>query len=61
MDMLPIAFGPRVDRERKNPFLPDHPRQLIKNDRFNQVPFITGLNQNEGALSVAGISIDIYL
>ncbi|KAK4008458.1 hypothetical protein OUZ56_013598 [Daphnia magna] len=48
----PIAFGPRVDVERKLPFLPDDPRNLIKHKRINSVPLITGLNSNEGALIV---------
>ena len=50
----PLAyFGPRVDIERKSPFLPDYPKALIKEKRFNAVPIITGLTRNEGALFVA--------
>lgn len=50
----PLAyFGPRVDIERETPFLPDHPRKLVKEKRFNAVPIITGLNENEGSYYVA--------
>jgi len=45
-----FVFGPRVDVERKNAFLPEHPRTLMATGRINSVPFITGVNQNEGAL-----------
>lgn len=46
----PIAFGPRIDVERKMPFLPDDPRNLIRQKRINSVPLIAGVNRNEGAL-----------
>ena len=46
---------PRIDMERDSPFLPAHPHQLIKSKSFNHVPYITGLNQNEGAMMVASM------
>ena len=52
--MFPVAFGPRIDSEREHPFVPKHPRDLIKEGLFNDVPFISGLNENEGAFSVSG-------
>jgi hypothetical protein len=48
--MYPITFGPRIDKERSSPFLPDDPEQLITLGQFNPVPFIIGLNENEGGL-----------
>ena len=48
----PVAFGPRIDIERKLPFLPGHPRELMESKQFNSVPIISGLNKNEGALIV---------
>jgi len=51
--MLP--FNPRVDIEREFPFLPAKPKHLITDGLFNHVPYITGINQNEGAFQVAGI------
>jgi len=50
-----VKFGPRVDKERKNPFLPAEPKTLIQHKRFNSVPIIMGLMQNEASFLVAGI------
>ena len=50
--MLP--FNPRVDAEREFPFVPAKPRTLIESKQFSHVPYITGINQNEGAFQVAG-------
>jgi len=49
MGLFPVVFGPRVDREREFPFLPAHPRRLMASSNFNHVPYITGINRNEGA------------
>jgi len=48
-----VRFGPRIDVQRASPFLPAHPHQLMTNKRFNHVPYITGLNKNEGAIMLA--------
>jgi hypothetical protein len=48
----PIAFGPRIDIERKSPFLPGDPRKLMESKQINSVPIISGLNKNEGALLI---------
>lgn len=50
LEIFPVAFGPRIDSERKSPFFPDNPRKLITEKRFYSVPFITGVTQNEGIL-----------
>ena len=54
MDLFPIGFGPRIDVERADPFIAAHPQTLIKEKRFNHVPYITGLNKNEASFIVAG-------
>ncbi|XP_046639314.1 venom carboxylesterase-6-like isoform X1 [Daphnia pulicaria] len=48
--MFPMAFVPRIDRERKLPFVPARPEKLIMEKKFNQVPLILGVVRNEGAL-----------
>ena len=48
--MWPVAFGPRVDKERTSPFLPDDPEKLITLGQFNNVPLIAGLTESEGGL-----------
>lgn len=59
--MLPLTFTPRIDSERKDPFLPAHPQVLIQEKRFNSVPFMTGQTENECAFFVASITADIIL
>jgi carboxylesterase type B len=49
-----MVFGPRVDVERKNPFLPGQPRDLLEKGQYNHVPFITGVTKNEGIAFIAG-------
>lgn len=53
MEHYPLPFGPRIDVEREFPFLPAHPRSLIADKNFTSVPYLTGLNKNEGCLLVA--------
>jgi hypothetical protein len=48
--LWPVAFGPRVDKERTSPFLPDDPEKLITLGQFNNVPLIAGLTESEGGL-----------
>lgn len=52
-DSIPVAFGPRIDAERENPFLPKDPVDIIKSGSFNQVPLIIGVNANEGGFAIA--------
>ena len=51
--MFPMAFVPRIDVERLNPFIPAHPYELIKQGKFNRVPIIVGVVKNEGAAVTA--------
>jgi len=61
MQGAPVAFGPRIDVERKYPFLPKHPVDIIKSGSFNHVPFITGVNSNEAGFIVASQFINLIL
>ena len=54
LGLYPIAFGPRIDSERELPFLPAEPAKLVSRKQFNSVPFINGLNSNEGGIFAAG-------
>lgn len=53
--MYPLAFSPRVDSERDFPFVPAHPRDLIRRKQFKSVPLIMGMVENEAAFGIAGI------
>ncbi|XP_057380572.1 carboxylic ester hydrolase-like [Daphnia carinata] len=56
LGLYPVAFVPRVDKEREFPFLPDTPERLVANKQFNQVPFIGGLTVDEGGLFAASLA-----
>lgn len=51
----PLAFGPRIDIERKIPFISHHPKLLIERKQFNHVPYITGATANEAGFIVAAM------
>ena len=53
--MFPVGFGPRVDVERQQPFMPQHPEMMIRQGLFNPVPLITGVVQNEAAFIIAAL------
>ena len=42
------SWLPRIDIEREFPFLPAGPEKLIREKRFNSVPYITGIAAREG-------------
>lgn len=50
-----IPFKPVVEKFAPEPFLPEHPEDALRAGRFAKVPWITGLNSGDGALSVAAI------
>jgi carboxylesterase type B len=54
--MIAMVYGPRVDIERSNPFLPAHPRELMKTGNYNHVPLIIGVTANEGIYFIGGVS-----
>ena len=51
---LPMTFVPRIDKEAKKPFLPEHPLALMKEGRINKVPWMTGVAREEGLGFVYG-------
>ncbi|XP_037078667.1 venom carboxylesterase-6-like [Pollicipes pollicipes] len=50
---MAILYKPRVDAESPSPFLPENPYVVLKEGRFSRVPWMNGLNSEEGALTVA--------
>ena len=49
MMTLSIPYKPRVDAEASVPFLPVDPYLALQNGRFNRVPWMNGMTQDEGA------------
>ena len=47
-----MKFQARVDPEAETPLVPEDPRSLLTRGEFNLVPWMFGLNQEEGALFV---------
>lgn len=46
-----MRCAPVIDaKSRVDPFLPEDPREMIVNRRFNPMPLMTGLTANEGLL-----------
>lgn len=52
MQVFPVGFGPRVDVERKWPFLPAEPRALMESKHIHPVPVIIGTTRNEGGAMI---------
>lgn len=42
------AFWPIVDYTSPDPFLPAHPITILHNKQQKMVPFMTGINKDEG-------------
>jgi carboxylesterase type B len=47
-DMEPFLFGPVLDRAVSDGILPDTPMNLISNELYNKVPFLSGTTEEEG-------------
>nr|CAD7193843.1 unnamed protein product [Timema douglasi] len=60
---LAAAFIPTTEFTVKgeDTFLPDSPRKLLKSGQFKKIPYITGVNQNEGFIGLMGISTPAQL
>jgi len=60
-DAVPIAsplyFIPVLDPQVADGLLPDEPMNLIKNEQYNMVPYMSGLTQNEGLGFALGIML----
>jgi len=54
-DQLPEmhVFWPVVDYWADEPFLPSHPITILHNQQQKMVPFMTGINKDEGAMNIA--------
>ncbi len=44
---------PRVDKESGQPFLPESPLQMARNDQMPSYPYLTGIASQEGAYITA--------
>ncbi|KAF0287231.1 Venom carboxylesterase-6 [Amphibalanus amphitrite] len=51
--LLAIPYKPRVDTEADIPFLPEDPYLALQSGRFNRVPWMNGMTENEGAGNTA--------
>nr|CAD7397374.1 unnamed protein product [Timema poppensis] len=60
---LAAAFIPTTEFTVKgeDTFLPDSPWKLLKSGQFKKIPYITGVNQNEGFIGLMGISTPAQL
>ena len=47
-------FGPVVEKGSENPFIDRPPIEIISSGNFADVPWISGLTQDEGLYPVAG-------
>ncbi|CAL8091977.1 unnamed protein product [Orchesella dallaii] len=52
------VFGLSIDSNSSNPFMPDSPRNLHKNKKAHQVPYIVGINSAELVGAALGILYD---
>lgn len=48
-----IPFKPVVESKVEGAFLPDNPRQIIKSRQHSDVPFLTGLTAQDGAIKAS--------
>ena len=53
--VLNILYKPRVDLESHLPFLPKDPYAALQSGDFNKVPWMMGLNRDEGAFYTFGL------
>lgn len=50
-----IPFRPVIEPESDNAFLTEEPIDIIKSGKSAQVPWVTGINTDDGAIRSAGI------
>jgi hypothetical protein len=51
---MPLTtFMPRVDKESGQPFLPESPLEMARNDQMPSYPYLTGIASQEGAYITA--------
>uniref|UniRef100_A0A1B6GS61 Carboxylic ester hydrolase n=1 Tax=Cuerna arida TaxID=1464854 RepID=A0A1B6GS61_9HEMI len=49
---LSLVFVPSIDKASKKPFLPYYPRKLLEQGEGSFVPFIMGINSDEGMMAL---------
>lgn len=49
-----IPFKPVIEPNLEGAFLTEHPTDIIKSGKASDVPWITGLNTEDGVLRAAG-------
>lgn len=49
-----IPFKPTVEHPHPGAFLPAHPFEIIKSGNATKVPWMTGVNTEDGALRATG-------
>lgn len=49
-----VVFGPVIETESKHPFIDQHPRDILRAGKINDVPWISGIVNEEGLYPVAG-------
>lgn len=56
------SFPPVIDKHiTRKPYLPKHPYELLS-EQSQKIPFITGINYDEGLIKTAGEKIfDLFL
>lgn len=54
-----IPFKPVIEPKVENAFITEHPTVIIKSGKCAKVPWITGMNTEEGVLRAAGKKIFI--
>lgn len=56
-----IPFKPVVEHEHEGAFLTAHPTEIIKSGKSAKIPWMTGVNTDDGALRAAGIFANNYI
>lgn len=49
-----IPFKPVIEPRVEGAFLTEHPADIIKSGKSAQIPWVTGINTEDGALRAAG-------
>lgn len=49
---MPFTFIPSPEPAGPNAFITDDPQVLMETGQFNHVPYITGINQMEGMITL---------
>ncbi|KAK4880601.1 hypothetical protein RN001_008747 [Aquatica leii] len=53
-----ILYKPVIEIHSKNAFLPEHPIKIIQSGKMSQIPFMTGLTTEDGAIKSSSVYSD---